>query len=248
MSQYHFHFYGDGPSGLPKQGLVVTTTPPAADARMVRSVSHPPPRAPLPLRNVSPRPASTPPGRLSRDRSPDRHRSPRRERSQRHHHRSRSRRRQRRHHHHSRRPQPAGNTAEAAAARAPPRSASLQAGPPVPRPASAPPGPGPPRPRPTVNPAIRMVSPAPGAPIASLERPPGQWTPSSGPRPVSSRPAVQFQKKPASRDADPQQMLQQAAASFRSQPASSVTAPAVTSTFRQQVVQPAAAASTSLPQ
>ena len=168
MSQYHFHFYDGGPSGLPKQGLVVTTTPPAADARMVRSVSHPPPRAPLPLRNVLPRPASTPPGRLSRDRSPDRHRNPRRERSQRHHHRSRSRRRQRRHHHHSRRPQPAENTAEAATARAPPRSASLQAGPPVPRPASAAPGllqpvqPGPPRPRPTVNPAIRMVSLLPG--------------------------------------------------------------------------------------
>ena len=95
MSQYHVHFYGDGPSGRPKQGLVVTTTPPAADARLVRSVSHLPPRAPLPLRNVSPRPASVPSGRVSRECSADRHRSPRRERSQRHHHRSRSRRRQR---------------------------------------------------------------------------------------------------------------------------------------------------------
>ena len=64
---------------------------------------------------------------------------------------------------------------------------------------------------------------------------------------MASRPAVQVQGKPASRDADPQQVLQRAAAAFRSQPASSVIAPAVTSTPRQQVLQPAAAASTSLP-
>ena len=38
MSQYHFHFYGDGPSGHPKEGIVVTTTPSARDARFVRSV------------------------------------------------------------------------------------------------------------------------------------------------------------------------------------------------------------------
>ena len=92
-----------------------------------------------------------------------------------------------------------------------------------------------------------MVSPAPRAPAASPERPPGQWTPSSGQRPVSSRPPVQFQRTPASREADPQQVLQQAAASFRSQPASSVTAPAVTSASQQQVLQPAAAASRSHP-
>ena len=247
MSQYHFHFYGDGPSGLPKQGLVVTTTPPAADARMVRSVSHPPPRAPLPLRNVSPRPASTPPGRLSRDRSPDRHRSPRRERSQRHH------------------------TAVALVddkggttiilddlSRLKIQLKLQQPGPHLARQVY--------KLESRCHGQPRLVyclysrdrldlvlqgtrrsgwSPLPGHP--SPERPPGQWTPTSGPRPVSSRPAVQFQKKPASRDADPQQILQQAAASFRSQPASSVTAPAVASTVRQQVLQPAAAASTSLP-
>ena len=245
MSQYHFHFYGGGPSGPDKEGIVVSTTPAAREARFVRSVSHPPPRAPLPLRNVSPRPASSPPGQLSRDRSPDRARSPRRERSPRHHHRSRSRRRQRRHHH-TRRPQPAENPAD----RAPHRSTSMRPGPPVPRPASAPPGllqPSAPRPRPTFNPAIRMVSATPPAPVSSPERPPGQWTPALSQRPLTPGSKLQFQRAPASCATDPQQVLQQAAASFKSQPASSVTAPAVSTFASQQVLQPAAEAFRSQP-
>ena len=83
MFQYHFHFYGGGPSGPPSEGIVVSTTPAARYARLVRSLSGP---------------AIAPPGRLSRDRSPRRERSPRHERSPRREHRSRSRRRHRRHH------------------------------------------------------------------------------------------------------------------------------------------------------
>ena len=131
MSQHHFQFYGGGPSGPQSEGIVVSTTPTAQDARLVRSLSHPPPRAPLPLRNVSPRPATAPPGQLSRDRSP----SPRHERSPRREHRSRSRRRHHRHHH-TRRPEPA----ETQVARTPHRSTSKLPGPPAPRPSSAPPG------------------------------------------------------------------------------------------------------------
>ena len=133
MSQYHFHFYGGGPPGSQNEGIVVSTTPIAQDARLVRSLSHPPPRAPLPFHNISPRPAGAPLGHLSRDRSPRRASSPPHERSPRYEHRSRSRRRHRRHHH-ARRPEPA----EPRAARATYQSMSNQPGPPAPRPASAP--------------------------------------------------------------------------------------------------------------
>ena len=98
----------------------------------------------------------------------------------------------------------------------------MRHGPPVPKPASAPPGllqPGAPRPRPTA------LSQRPSTPGSKL----------------------QFQRAPAPCTTDPQQVLQQAAASFRSQPASSVTAPAVSTSAPQQVLQPAAEAFRSQP-
>ena len=217
MSQYHFHFYGGGPSGPQNEGIVVSTTPTAQDARLVRSLSHPPPRAPLPLRNVSPRPATAPPGQLSRDRSPHRERSPRHERSPRRENRSRSRRQHRRHHH-TRRPEPAETQHP---------STSKLPGPPAPRPATAPPGllhVEAPRPRPTLSPAIRMVSAPPPVLAPSPERPPGQWTPASSQRPVSPRPQPPPHRAPTS--PEPAQVLQQAADVFRSQAASSANAPA----------------------
>ena len=171
MFQYHFHFYGGGPSGPQSEGIVVSTTPAARDARLVRSLSGP---------------AIAPPGRLSRDRSPRRERSPRHERSPRREHRSRSRRRHRMHHH-SRRPEPA----DTQAARTPYRPTSKQPGPPAPGPASAPPcllHVEAPQPRPTLSPAIRMVSAPPPVLAPSPERPPGQWTPASSQRPVLPRP------------------------------------------------------------
>ena len=89
--------------------------------------------------------------------------------------------------------------------------------------------PGPSRPRPSLSPAIRMVSVSPmqmatPAPTASPERPPGQWQPAPGQRPVLPKPQPPLSRPPQS--ADPVQVLQQAADCCRSHAASSADAPA----------------------